>query len=432
MVNKHEDWIDALREAATQDGGELPEGLWERISASLDAVPPSSGAFPPHPMRRRRFHVRAASAAAAAVILAAGIFMLVTLTKGFDEIVVTQAEIQAESEIPAGNNVAGITEPEQVAEDGIAVGHTAEAQDAETVLRAVSAATRREPAKPEQGGGDIAAVTEPADISESATVAGSSAATESAEDAEPETTVIGGSGTEAEKGERKKDASPADIGTLPRRGHSRIAAIGKQSSRRGMLALSASGISSTSHVSPQNTIMSMQTAVLTPNRDGFMVMNARPPQYSYRHRQPLTFAVSMDFNVGRNLYAGTGVSYTRLSSTAVDAASGAEFDQLLQYVGIPATFKWAFLNTNIFMLYAGAEAQAEFCVGARFDGRRVDVRTMQWSLHALAGAQLNLGRHVGIYVEPKLSHYFIDTELATVRNTRGVNFNLQLGLRFSY
>lgn len=425
MVDKHEDWIEALREAATPEGGELPEGLWNRISASLDAAPPSTGAFPPHIVRRRRLRLRAASAAAAAVIAAIGVFVLLTLTKDFDDVAAVQPEVPAGGLVPAANPADVVGEPVRTATEAIEPPHPH--TDDLRVAEAVGGLT---------------------DLSLTATAAGSAAArqqnavtqtepqTAPALTAEPETKMETKTKTEKDIDKKEVVLPPqsevrTEVGALPRRGHSRTAAV-KSPSRRGMLAVSASGMPSRADASPQNAPVMMKTAALAPNKDGLMVMEARAPQYSYRHRQPLTFAVSLDFGVGRNLYAGTGVTYTRLSSTAREKSGGEEFGQLLQYVGIPATFKWSFLDRGLFMLYAGAEAQAEFCVAARFDDRKADGGTMQLSLHGLAGAQLNLGRHAGIYVEPKLSHYFIDTPLPTIRNTRGVNFNLQFGLRFSY
>lgn len=404
MKNKREDWIDVLREAATADGGhEPPEGLWERISADLDAAPPVAP-------RRRRLYVWAASAAAVAAA-AAAVFMLKTSVDDTGAGIVPPYAVSVDSGIPAENSVQEPGEPSAPDAGRQTKRNIAETRNA--VSRTITATPPLESARPGQNETHAPANTLPGtDV--------------------PAATGVPAGNTESQgKDKEPAGTQPAGAGLLQPREPVRIQSR-KATARKGMLAVSTTGVASVSGGPQGNAAMPSRSMQLMPNKEGLLVMDARTQSYTYRHRQPLTFALSFDLGLGRNLFAGAGVSYTRLSSKATVAGGTEQFEQLLQYVGIPVTFKWAFLNSNLFMLYAGAEAQAEFCVDARFGGRKEDVRTMQWSVHALAGAQLNLGRHIGIYAEPKLSHYFVETELETIRNTRSVNFNLQLGLRFSY
>lgn len=62
-----------------------------------------------------------------------------------------------------------------------------------------------------------------------------------------------------------------------------------------------------------------------------------------------------------------------------------------------------------------------------------NVKQVQWSVSAAVGAQLNATKHFGIYVEPGVVHYFDDgSGVQTIRKEKPTNFNLQLGLRWTY
>ena len=56
-----------------------------------------------------------------------------------------------------------------------------------------------------------------------------------------------------------------------------------------------------------------------------------------------------------------------------------------------------------FWANAGAGMQADFCLAATRDGYSVRRDAPSLSLGAAGGVQLNLARHVGLYVEPQLS-----------------------------
>ena len=52
---------------------------------------------------------------------------------------------------------------------------------------------------------------------------------------------------------------------------------------------------------------------------------------------------------------------------------------------------------------------------------------------AAVGAQYNIGKHLGIYLEPGIAYYFDDgSALPTIRKDNPCNFTLQAGVRLSY
>lgn len=398
---KHEDWIEALRDAAAGGNERPPEELWQRISAQLDApaVKPAGS--------RRRLYVWTASVAAAAVVAALGVFLLRTPAAGPEAAAIADSTaVPADIVAPADSIQTGL--PVVLPED--TVDNTPVRQRTARIEKAVEV--------------DLAEAVEvvcgdPQPVTDTA----GETAVPVKDEPSPEPRKVEKPGNEA--------VYAANTVTVSgRRANKRSSGL------KGMLAFSAGGIASAASGNPAaaeaGSMMAMVGNSLAPDTDGLMVMISPPEKYSYRHRQPLTFAIAFDLNVGPNLFVGAGVSYTKLSSTVSVIGSDKEFSQRLQYIGIPVSFKWSFLNTRFLTLYTGAEVQPEFCVDARFGKEDVNIPSMQWSVHVLAGAQFNMGRHVGIYAEPKLSHYFRETSLETVRNTKGVNFNLQLGLRFTY
>ena len=64
--------------------------------------------------------------------------------------------------------------------------------------------------------------------------------------------------------------------------------------------------------------------------------------------------------------------------------------------------------------------------------RSLDISPLQWSVMAAVGAQVNIVKRFGIYIEPGMAYYFDDgSDVETIRKQHPFNFNLQFGLRFS-
>ena len=58
---------------------------------------------------------------------------------------------------------------------------------------------------------------------------------------------------------------------------------------------------------------------------------------------------------------------------------------------------------------------------------------MQWSANASLGVQCNLVNTMSIFVEPGVSYYFNDgTNIRTIYKEKPLNFNLNLGIRFTF
>ena len=75
----------------------------------------------------------------------------------------------------------------------------------------------------------------------------------------------------------------------------------------------------------------------------------------------------------------------------------------------------------------------EKCVYGKIGGEKETVDPLQFSVAGALGAQLNISRKVGVYVEPGVSYYFDDgSDVQTIRKENPFNFTLQGGLRLTY
>ena len=167
-----------------------------------------------------------------------------------------------------------------------------------------------------------------------------------------------------------------------------------------------------------------------------------------KHKMPVTFGASFRYQLSKSFALETGLTYTILSS---ELRSGSEADywvqqQKLHYLGIPLKANWTFLNTKYLTLYLSGGGALEKSVSGKLstdyfvagekkskEDESFTVDPVQWSVGASAGIQYNATKHLGIYVEPGVVHYFDDgSNVETIRKEKPTNFNLQMGIRFTY
>ncbi len=167
----------------------------------------------------------------------------------------------------------------------------------------------------------------------------------------------------------------------------------------------------------------------------------------YTHHLPVRFGLNAAYRLTDRLSIESGLSYTRLSSDLKDGTeeSYSTGTQELDYVGIPVNLKYRVLASRHFRLYASAGVLAEQCVSgkvtrkpvlggtaAQTEEGRVSTKPQQLSANVAVGVQFDLSGDIGIYAEPGLSYYFDDrSSLSTIYKEKPLNFNLNVGLRFT-
>lgn len=165
-----------------------------------------------------------------------------------------------------------------------------------------------------------------------------------------------------------------------------------------------------------------------------------------QHHLPLRFGLSVRYDITPRLGVETGLTYSRLSSDvkssgATDSYSG---EQVLHYIGVPVNVKYRLASWKSFDFYASAGVMGEKCVSGELSGHnsgsqsqrntvKLHEKRLQWSANASGGVEFDIVRNVGIYAEPGISYYFDNgSSIRNIYKDRQLNFNLNLGLRFSF
>lgn len=167
----------------------------------------------------------------------------------------------------------------------------------------------------------------------------------------------------------------------------------------------------------------------------------------YKHRLPVRVGLNVAYRLTDRLSVESGVSYTRLSSDMKDGTKNnySSSSQKLDYIGVPLNVKYRAFGYRRLSVYASAGLLTEKCVSGKMTHEYVisgekkkheaeDVAAKPWqlSVNAALGAQFDVLRNVGVYVEPGVSYYFDDSStLSTIYKEKPLNFNLNLGVRYT-
>ena len=167
----------------------------------------------------------------------------------------------------------------------------------------------------------------------------------------------------------------------------------------------------------------------------------------YKHRLPVRVGLNVAYRLTDRLSVESGVSYTRLSSDMKDGTKDnySSGSQKLDYIGVPLNVKYRAFGYRRLSVYASAGLLTEKCVSGKTTHEYVisgekkkreteDVAAKPWqlSVNAALGAQFDVLRNVGVYVEPGVSYYFDDrSPLSTIYKEKPLNFNLNMGVRYT-
>ena len=167
----------------------------------------------------------------------------------------------------------------------------------------------------------------------------------------------------------------------------------------------------------------------------------------YKHRLPVRVGLNVAYRLTDRLSVESGVSYTRLSSDMKDGTKDnySSGSQKLDYIGVPLNVKYRAFGYRRLSIYASAGLLTEKCVSGKttheyvisgekkkHEAEDVAVKPWQLSVNAALGAQFDVLRNVGVYVEPGVSYYFDDrSPLSTIYKEKPLNFNLNLGVRYT-
>ena len=401
-----------------------PEGLFDRISASLDEIPAAA----PAPVVRRRIPMWRYASAAAAVLLAIGISWLT---------------IERTSEEPQA--LLATTQPTQptLAAPPAKVADVATAQPLATEQESITDRLRTlffEEIAEEQ----LAQIEIPTEgITPQELLADQTDESEKADNAKPQ---IEGPQLEdaprskrrAEQGDEATEAwrrAMAEQYAAERRGGVVASLYGGNGGVMGSGSLRERGLASL--LSSNMMVNEVAEGVFSTQ------INRAPQQAILKHSMPVSVGVGVSLPLNNRLAFETGLVYNYLhsASNTEQAMSTYSKERHLHYIGIPVGLSYNILDRNAFDLYAHSSFMLERGVSGRdvvlMDGKKtsetpIEFKGVQPSVDLSVGAMFTVG-NIGLYAQPGLSYYFgTASQPANYRTENPISLSLRVGMKFLF
>lgn len=155
------------------------------------------------------------------------------------------------------------------------------------------------------------------------------------------------------------------------------------------------------------------------------------PDVVSKHKLPVRFGLSLQYQLSNRIALHSGINYTYLESEFITPITNSNnYIQKLRYLGIPVGASWNIWSTGNLNVYLAGTALLEKCIDAQVSDGDIDQRPWQFSLNAAAGAEYNITRQFGLYLEPALGYYFNDgTSLQHYYKEHPLAPSIQFGLR---
>lgn len=166
------------------------------------------------------------------------------------------------------------------------------------------------------------------------------------------------------------------------------------------------------------------------------------------HQQPITFGLTLKYNLSDRWSMASGLTYSLLSSQLRSESKNYFYDdtQTLHYLGVPLNVAYSFWQNNKISTYFSVGGLVEKNITGNLKSnyyidnelevstnKRVTSRELQWSVNSALGIEYQISDKIGLYAEPGVVYYFNNySELETIYKDRPTNFNLRLGLRFTF
>lgn len=166
------------------------------------------------------------------------------------------------------------------------------------------------------------------------------------------------------------------------------------------------------------------------------------------HKFPIAVGATVAVPIGKGFAIESGLNYTYLESTASTQTDYTyKYIQSVHYLGIPVAVTYRIAGGRALDFYASAGAMAEIAISSKGktevysyegnylsnDTKHIDAKGVQISFNAALGLNVHLTKHVGIYVEPGVSHFIRNSnQPTTVRTESALRFNLRAGFKFQF
>ncbi|UDQ54514.1 PorT family protein [Chryseobacterium indologenes] len=180
------------------------------------------------------------------------------------------------------------------------------------------------------------------------------------------------------------------------------------------------------------------TAILLANQ-------SQPVEARIRHKVPVTFGLSLYYNLGKKWGIGTGLNYTKLSSELHSGTDNnyIKGDQSVHYLGIPVQVNYNVIRKGRFTGYVTGGALVEKPIAGNItttyvvddevketSKENLSHKPFQFSVNTAVGLQLKIIDKLRVYAEPGIGYHFKDeTAPNTIYKEKPLQFNMKFGLR---
>lgn len=423
---KQNDWTSKLRERLDGHKATVPDGLWDKIAERLD----DNNAAAPAPLLNNRNRPKTIRLVALALSAAASVAVVVMVALRMNDDTI--------------NNVAQIYDRPAASLHNPAPSSVVNAPQ-RLMARITSATPASEPMA--QTPETTLLLAEAAPLAEDTTYR--SVCETPANDLQTRTASDETNATPNESSSTSRMRKGGNANKPYNKPSARSYAMTRQTtsslqSNRWTVGVHAEGITTDSRNTQRPMLMATRESDMlvsgNPNKVQSVLSNAPLQLADYsqtkHHYHPMSFGLSVGYNLTPRLTLTTGMVYTYASSDFTSSAAGDDIveTQRLHYIGVPLNLKYKVWGNSAIHTYATAGCQADFNVSAKMQTGDIttdaDKDRTQWSVGGAVGVQYNIITRMGIYAEPGM-RYYIDNKssVETIFKEKKLNFNLQLGVR---
>lgn len=172
---------------------------------------------------------------------------------------------------------------------------------------------------------------------------------------------------------------------------------------------------------------------------------SKPVEARIRHKIPITFGLSVYYNLGKKWGIGTGLNYTKLSSELHSGSNDnyIKGEQKVHYIGVPVQVNYNVIQKGRFTGYVTGGALVEKPVSGSIttsyvvhdevketSTENLDHKPLSFSVNTAVGVQVKVMNRLGIYAEPGIGYHFKDENSPnTIYKEKPLHFNMKFGIR---
>lgn len=215
--------------------------------------------------------------------------------------------------------------------------------------------------------------------------------------------------------------------------------------RKASTSVMISGIVGTNNVEAPTTIGPIRRPAIskTPIKTGITEKSSNSI-----YGLPISFGVGVKIGIAPRWSVGTGVNYTLLTRkffgtyTLVKENSteqtSSDIRNTQQYIGIPVNVFYNIMDRQNINFYAYAGGAIEKGISDKYRlletpiTHTEKIEGLQFSANVGIGVEFLFGKHLGLYIDPRLSYYFKNSQPKSIRTDQPLIMEFEMGLRWRF